>query len=124
MIISKKLDLCYRLSFGEMTKWLEGLTKGKAFALKCENCKKVSFPPQKICLCGSKKNNWLKLSGIADIKYKTKGIDGNFAIAKFRGASTSSIVKLQNFNDQETVGEIISSKKSSPSMILKPKGKN
>ena len=39
MIISKKLDLCYRLSFGKMTKWLEGLTKGQAFALKCQNCK-------------------------------------------------------------------------------------
>ena len=35
MIINKKLELSYNLSFGVMSKWLSELTKGKAIALKC-----------------------------------------------------------------------------------------
>ena len=50
-----------------MSKWLTGLTEGFALALKCSLCEKVSFPPQKICTCGSYKNSWIKLSGVAEI---------------------------------------------------------
>ena len=53
MKISKKIELNYNISLGKMSKWLTGLTEGFALALKCSLCEKVSFPPQKICTCGS-----------------------------------------------------------------------
>ena len=77
MKISKKIELNYNISFGKMSKWLTGLTEGFALALKCSLCEKVSFPPQKICTCGSYKNSWIKLSGVAEIITITSGLDGN-----------------------------------------------
>jgi len=120
MIINKKLELSYNLSFGVMSKWLTELTKGQALALKCSNCNNVSFPPQKVCSCGSNRSSWIKLSGVAKILSKTLGQDGSYAIAKFEGCSSSSIVKLKNFKGFESVGKLAPSSVSNPSIILTP----
>ena len=120
MIINKKLELSYNLSFGVMSKWLSELTKGQAIALKCSKCSNVSFPPQKVCTCGSNRSSWIKLSGIAKILSKTSGQDGNYAIAKFEGCSSSSVVKLKNFKGFETSGRLVPSSMSNPSIILAP----
>ena len=123
MIINKKLELTYNLSFGVMSKWLTELTKGQALALKCSNCSNVSFPPQKVCSCGSNRSSWIKLSGVAKILSKTSGQDGSYAIAKFEGCSSSSVVRLKNFKGIETVGKLVPSCMSSPSIILIPIGR-
>ena len=120
MIINKKLELTYNLSFGVMSKWLTELTKGQALALKCLNCNNVSFPPQKVCGCGSKISCWIKLSGVAKILSKTSGQDGSYAIAKFEGCSSSSVVRLKNFKEYETKGKLTPSSMSNPSIILTP----
>ena len=72
MIISKKLDLCYRLSFGKMTKWLEGLTKGQAFALKCENCKKVSKSWNSFIESPDQKFKWIRIIKMHEKNIKIK----------------------------------------------------
>jgi len=70
LIIKQKLDLNYTLSFGKMTSWVIGLSEGKAIALKCSQCEKSFFPPQRICDCTSSKNEWIELSGKANILVK------------------------------------------------------
>ena len=120
MKISKKIELNYNISFGKMSKWLTGLTEGFALALKCSLCEKVSFPPQKICTCGAYKNSWIKLSGVAEIVTITSGLDGNYGLVKFEGASTLTVVKLNNFKGTETFGKILKSSSQNPSIIITP----
>ena len=103
-----------------MTRWVSGLSEGKAIALKCSQCEKSSFPPQRICDCSSSKNEWIELSGNANILVKTSGVDGDFAIAKFEGSHTSAVVRLKGFNKDEMNGKISSCDPSQPSLNLIP----
>ena len=120
MIIKQKLDLNYTLSFGKMTRWVIGLSEGKAIALKCSQCEKSSFPPQRICDCRSSKNEWIELNGKANILVKTSGVDGDFAIAKFEGSDNSAVVRLKGFKINEINGKISSCNLSQPSLNLMP----
>ena len=120
MIIKQKLDLNYTLSFGKMTRWVIGLSEGKAIALKCSQCEKSSFPPQRICDCRSSKNEWIELSGKANILVKTSGVDGDFAIAQFEGSDNSAVVSLKGFKKDEMNGQISSCDPSQPSLNLIP----
>ena len=88
--------------------------------MKCSLCEKVSFPPQKICTCGSYKNSWIKLSGVAEIVAITSGLDGNYGLVKFEGASTLTVVKLNNFKGTEAFGKIYKSSSQNPSIIITP----
>ena len=97
-----------------MTRWVIGLSEGKAIALKCSQCEKSSFPQQRICDCRSSKNEWIELSGKANILVKTSGVDGDFAIAKFEGSDNSAVVRLKGFKKDEMNGNISSSHPSQP----------
>ena len=103
-----------------MTRWVIGLSEGKAIALKCIQCEKSSFPPQRICECSSSKNEWIELSGKANILVKTSGVDGDFAIAKFEGSDSSAVVSLKGFKKDEMNGKISSFDPSQPSLNLIP----
>ena len=103
-----------------MTQWISALSEGKAIALKCSQCEKSSFPPQRICDCSSSKNEWIELSGKANILVKTFGVDGDFAIAKFEGSDNSAVVRLKDFKNDEMNGKISSCDPSQPSLNLIP----
>ena len=119
-MISFKLELDYSLSFGEMKKWSDALLIGDAIALKCKNCKLVSFPPLRTCKCLSKNRSWVPLSGLASIISITIGLDGCFGLVKFDGANNSVIAKLKGFSNEGKRGQLISSNTSIPQLILEP----
>ena len=66
------------------------------------------------------KNSWIKLSGVAEIVTITSGLDGNYGLVKFEGASTLTVVKLNNFKGTETFGKIFKSSSQNPSIIITP----
>ena len=65
-------------------------------------------------------NEWIELSGKANILVKTSGVDGDFAIAKFEGSDNSAVVRLKGFKIDEMNGKISSCDPSQPSLNLIP----
>lgn len=90
-----KLTLDYQLNSGWLQPFTEGLVSGQAVAWRCTDCQRTSFPPLRTCSCGQSTGEWTPLSGEAEIQYLTQGVDGAFALARFKGADTSTVVKLQ-----------------------------
>jgi uncharacterized OB-fold protein len=51
-------------------KFYDGLAKGQIYGVKCNKCKKWSFPPITACReCGSRKVTWKKISGDGMVHY-------------------------------------------------------
>lgn len=93
-MIRKKLTLDYQLNTGWLQPYVEGLINGQAVAWCCASCQYTSFPPVRTCKCGRTDGEFKVLNGEASTVYRTYGQDGNFALAKFEGADTASVVKL------------------------------
>ena len=117
-MISHHLALEYNLASGWMTPFVEGLRTGVATGRHCSDCAKVSFPPVRICPCGSTNGTWVALSGQAEIIWRTDGSDGSFALARFEGANTLSSVKLIDVDDDTTDGQLIASEGDLPMLLL------
>jgi hypothetical protein len=96
-MIDHVLTLNYRLQPGWMAQFTDALQRGQAMALRCTGCQKVSFPPVRTCDCGETRQDWTKLAGTADIQYRCDGLDGDFALVRFHGADTMSVVRLEGF---------------------------
>jgi uncharacterized OB-fold protein len=61
---SRTLRLTYNLPINRTLKFWEGLKKGKVYATKCKNCRKLQFPPVADCgNCGSTEVEWIALEG-------------------------------------------------------------
>lgn len=112
--------LDYTLSPGWMKPFVEGLFEGKTVGLKCTSCSHTSFPPQRTCTCGAMPNDWITLSGAAEIVFRTSGADGDFGLVQFDGADTQSVVRLEDIKPQTQRGQIAKSEVGLPMMILKP----
>ena len=117
-MISHHLALDYTLSSGWMTPFVEGVKAGVATGRQCSDCPKVSFPPVRICHCGSTNGTWIGLSGQAEIIWRTDGCDGSFALARFEGANTLSSVKLIDVDADTTHGKLVASEGDQPMLLL------
>lgn len=114
------LSLEYTLHSGWMAPFVEGLQAGKAVARACSECAHVSFPPLKTCACGSTRAAWQTLSGRADITARTTGADGDFALARFEGASGLATVRLADMPPDATRGTLTPATGALPQLILSP----
>ena len=119
MIVYQQI-LNYSLNSGWLTPFVTGLKAGKAKARKCNCCSKVSFPPLRVCLCGSAEGAWQDLSGTGTIIWRTTGPDGDFALVQCDGADTQTIMRLIEFGANVTHGKIIASDTKKPALCLTP----
>lgn len=126
-MIDHELILHYHLQPGWMARFTDGLCGGQAMALKCTSCRKVSFPPVRTCECGEVDQDWIQLTGTADIHYRCEGQDGQFALVQFHGATTLSVVRLEGFVPVSVsagipCGELRPLDGSLPALVLYPAG--
>lgn len=123
------LSLEYQLTPGWLKPYTDGLNQGRAVAWCCTACQRTSFPPIRTCACGQITGNWVTLSGYAVVIHYTFGQDGEFALARFDGADTSSVVKLcfagEALNDHQQAipgtrisGSLQASISATPELVL------
>lgn len=117
-MIEKSLTLEYRLPAGWLKPWVDGLLAGRAIGRSCTGCKNVSFAPVRVCECGSTNGSWIELPGTASIVHRTDGLDGSFALAKFDGAQTNCVVRLNNFPTDATRGRLAAADAGVPAIVL------
>ncbi|MEO9517916.1 MAG: zinc ribbon domain-containing protein [Paracoccaceae bacterium] len=117
-MISHHLALDYTLAPGWFAPFVDGLKQGAATGRHCSDCAKVSFPPVRVCSCGSSNATWVVLSGRAEIIWRTDGSDGSFALARFEGANALSSVKLIDVGGDATHGQLIASEGDLPMLLL------
>jgi len=104
MSIDHRLTLDYELQAGWLEPFVQGLKKGSAIARRCSSCNKTTFPPIRVCDCDHVHGEWIRLSGKAQIVYRSEGVDGSFALVQFEGADTKTVVRLQAMTDSDAVG--------------------
>ena len=119
-MIQHDLHLRYNLAPGWLEPYVQGLQNGDAIASSCTNCSHTAFPPQLTCGCGASDRRWVKLDGYADIIHKTEGPDGSFALVRFKGADTATVVRLENLPVQDLHGQITKSANQLPQLVLGP----
>lgn len=119
-MIKHQIVLDYTLAPGWMKPFVDGLITGNAVALKCASCALISYPPQRTCTCGETQSDWITLSGIAEIVFRTTGSDGDFGLVRFDGADTQTVVRLEAFSIHLERGRIAKSEGGLPKMILEP----
>lgn len=123
-MIAHRLTLDYTLAAGWMAPFVEGVQTGQAVARTCAGCDGVSFPPVRVCGCGSADSAWTTLSGLARIVWRTDGADGSFALVQFEGATGQSVVRLSEMDEGETEGRLVISMGDLPQLVVGPKNRN
>ena len=108
-MVSHRLTLDYDLHPGWLAHFVEGLVAGRAMARACTACARTSFPPQRTCDCGETSADWVALSGLAEVRYRTRGADGDFGLVAFEGADTLAVVALDGLSDGAKTGHILAS---------------
>ncbi|WP_299726679.1 hypothetical protein [uncultured Tateyamaria sp.] len=119
-MINHRLTLDYVLAPGFFAPFIDGLLTATAWARRCAACQNVSYPPLRTCTCGEAAGEWQKLKGQADIVWRTEGVDGAFALVKFDGADTQSVVRLQGIEAHDTRGCLYRPDGDAPQMVLGP----
>lgn len=104
MISPYQLTLNYKLHPGWLEPYLRGLHQGIAVARCCSACKKVSFPPIRVCECQHTSGEWVSLSGEAHIVNRCTGTEGDYALVQFAGADTKTVVRLDNISNADDIG--------------------
>jgi hypothetical protein len=119
-MIKHQLTLDYSLNPGWMAPYAEGLLQGKATARHCASCNRSSFPPLRTCSCGDSDGYWEKLSGEAQIIFRSDGCDGSFGLVHFDGADTQSVVRIDGIAADKNRGQIALPDGQLPMIILQP----
>lgn len=119
-MISHTMSVAYALQPGWMAPFITALQAGDAVARHCAACGTTSFPPQRTCTCGSADGTWVPLPGTAEIRFRTRGADGDFALAQFDGADTLAVVSLCGIAPDQTRGRCIAGDGALPKMRLGP----
>jgi len=114
------LTLHYTLAPGWLAPWAKALQEGRALGCACTGCGNVSFPPTRICNCGSADHHWIEMSGEADVTLRTTGRDGDFGLAAFAGATGLAVVRLDGFAPDDRRGRIAPSPGNRPALLLRP----
>ena len=117
-MIDYSLSLDYRLSPGWLSPFVDGLSEGKIMARQCSACCRTSVPPVRSCVCGCGDGQWTALSGHARIIKRSSGSDGDFALVRFDGADTLSVVSLESLPSDATHGVIKTLDTDLPTLIL------
>ena len=123
-MINHSMTLDYSLAPGWMAPFIEGLKGGQARAKQCAHCHRVSFPPVRTCSCGGLEQDWIELTGTAQLIYQCVGLDGHFAMVRFTGADTLSVVKLKGFEHlapgNNNQGVLLAARAEMPAMVVGP----
>ena len=114
------LNLPYELAAGWLAPWVDALRAGLAIGARCNACQAVSVPPTRACSCGGRDSAWQPLPGTAVIVYRTQGADGTFALARFDGAASQSIVRLQGLAHGDLRGRLLRASGERPAVVLGP----
>ena len=117
-MIQFALSLEYSLHSGWLAPFVDAIRKGEAMAWQCSGCERVSFPPARVCACGGRRGDWTHLSGLADIDWRTQGEDGAFALVKFDGAHTRSVVRLRDLGSEDRRGRLINTGSDIPQLVI------
>ncbi len=117
-MISHHLGLDYALNPGWIAPYVAGLSAGKARARRCQSCAATSFPPLRVCTCGCLEGEWTDLPGTAQILFRTTGLDGDFGLVHFDGATTKTTLRLQAIPATEMRGVIAASGDDLPMLCL------
>lgn len=120
MTIDHTLTLDYQLQPGWLSPFIEGLQKGIAVARCCNACSKTTFPPIRTCECNHVEGEWITLSGTADIVHRCDGSEGSFALVRFQGADTHTVVRLADMVESSQVGYLQASQSNSPALVITP----
>ncbi|MEM8729186.1 MAG: hypothetical protein AAGF79_04635 [Pseudomonadota bacterium] len=92
--MKRHVALDYTLGEGWLAPWIDGLRNGIAVASSCSACDGAFFPPLRTCpTCRVRCDGWRRLSGGATVLYRTHGTDGDFAMARFDGATGAAIAR-------------------------------
>lgn len=119
-MINTVLELDYALSPGWLEPWVKGVLDGKAIGRRCKTCNKISFTPLRRCACGKTQGSWATLPGLATLIHKTEGADGVFGLVQFDDAYTKTVVKLVDWDDFATRGQLIAPETQTPTLLLTP----
>ena len=119
-MITHQLTLDYTIATGWFRPFVEGLQTGQANARRCDTCRRVSFPPVRVCECGSAEGTWEVLSGDAVILHRTDGSDGSFALVQFNGADTHSVVRVVGIPSESSAGILVVAAVGLPQLCLGP----
>ena len=119
-MIPLDLSLRYTLQPGWLAPFVEALQQGRALAHECLGCGSVSFPPLKVCGCGSDQQRWTELSGQASIRFISDGADGSFGLVRFDGAATDAVARLQGFPEGARRGAMVAAAADRPAITLRP----
>lgn len=114
------LDLRYTLQPGWLGPYVGALLQGQALAYACEDCGGVSFPPLKVCACGSLRQRWVQLSGRASVRFFSSGTDGRFGLVRFDGATTDAVARLEGFGATGRRGALVAAATDRPAIVLHP----
>jgi len=115
-----ELTLHYDLSPGWLAPYIGGLRAGRAMGARCRTCAKVSFPPLRTCHCGGCGPTWAELPGIATLRYRSTGSDGDFALVVFDGAAGLCVARLYGFGPEDRLGIITAATGARPGLCLRP----
>lgn len=92
--MKRRVELDYTLNEGWLAPWLEGLRQGQAVGSHCLTCRRVQFPPLRVCPdCATPSDAWQTLTGAATLLFRTDGMDGSFALVHFDGASRAVVAR-------------------------------
>ena len=120
-----RLTLDYRLGEGALAPYLDGLREGRAEAHQCRNCQRVTFPPERACVCAQGSGDthtWTTLAGTADIIHRTGGPEGAFALVRFSGADNSAIGRITNPGVEGDKARLIAAAGDLPGLMLEITG--
>lgn len=115
------LTLDYTIGEGWLQPWVEGLRQGKAMASSCSTCGQLRFPPVRICpICRVASGGWAQLDGRATVEFRTIGTDGDFALARFDGATGAALVCAEALPEHSKRGRLRAVPDGPPAIILGP----
>lgn len=117
-MIDYPVMLDYQLAAGWMSDYLAALAKGQAVGRMCDDCRKVSFPPERVCSCKCVNGSWQPLSGMADIEWRCDGLDGSFGLVHFHGADSRSLAILHEIPEADNCGQLIPATGNLPAICL------
>lgn len=118
-MIPLDLTLRYALQPGWLGPFVEGLRQGRALAHECLGCGSVSFPPLRVCACGSDRQRWAELSGRATVRFVSDGADGSFGLVHFDGASTDTVARLDGVSDAGCRAALVAVAANRPAIVVR-----
>ncbi|MVS98905.1 zinc ribbon domain-containing protein [Devosia marina] len=106
--MKRQLTLEYAFEFGALEPYYSAVARGVALASVCEQCGYAAFPARILCpKCASSYVKWKPLLGRAQIVHRTTGAKHEFALVRFDGADTQTVVRLHTIPPHASHGWLI-----------------